>query len=148
MRGCGCLVLICLAGALGLSLPRLARFVSTPAENAQADARSRQIDRESEERRALLAKDPKAGHEAEICTASHHAVEDRLSNPRSAGFPSCIWNQSQVRYAGDGRYTFSAHVDAENGFGATVRSAYDGTAVISDDDLKARTFHISQLEIH
>jgi len=112
------------------------------------DERTRRIDRETAAHRALLAKDPKAGHEAEICTAVHRAVEDRLKSPASADFQSCIFHQEQVQYAGEGRYTFSSFVDAQNSFGASIRTQFDGDALIDDQGLKDRRFQITRLETH
>lgn len=54
----------------------------------------------------------------------HQFVEDRLRAPATAGFE----NLSEAMITGFGpEYTVAGHVDAENGFGARIRTEYKCT---------------------
>jgi len=54
-------------------------------------------------------------------------VKQRLRSPRTAKFPGVFGGRlSQVIYLGDQTYHISSWVDAENGFGATVRTDFVG----------------------
>lgn len=143
-NGLGCLVLILICFLGGLALPRISRFLETP----EAKAQRVQADQENAARRELIAKDPKAGHESEICEGVQRQVKALLAAPATADFSSCTWHYSQVKYDGDGRYEFSSWVDAQNSFGAMIRTYYDGEALIDDQALRERTFKITRLATH
>ena len=148
MKGClGCIGIIVFSAVFVTGATYVWR-VTHPAEAVYEDAKNARIDREAAAHREFLAKHPEAGHESEICIGVHHRVEDRLKAPASADFPSCIWDQSQVKYAGNGVYNFSSWVDAQNGFGAKIRTYYDGEAVIDDQALAAHEFRITHLDMH
>ncbi len=49
-------------------------------------------------------------------------VTERLKAPSTADFPS--YDQSYVQYLGNDRYCISAYVDAQNGFGAKLRTDF------------------------
>lgn len=53
---------------------------------------------------------------------SQSFVEDRLKSPSTAKFPT--YSESQVRDLGNGEYIVSSYVDAQNTFGAMVRTKY------------------------
>ncbi len=53
------------------------------------------------------------------------AVEDRLKAPSTASF--------DLAATGSGTWTVTGTVDAENGFGATVRNAVRCTVIVNDD---------------
>jgi hypothetical protein len=53
------------------------------------------------------------------------AVESRLKSPSSASFP---FLDIQFKANADGTYRLDSYVDAQNGFGATIRGQY--TAVV------------------
>ena len=109
-------------------------------------ARWAQIDREAAARRALLARDANAGKEGAVCIGMQRAVLSKLKAPSTADFPDCAWTAaSHVSYKGDGSYEFSSWVDAQNGFGAQIRTYYDGVAV---SDTKADRFEITSLTVH
>lgn len=55
---------------------------------------------------------------------SQQAVENRLRSPSTADFPGITHRDVAVRSLGDCRHTVIAFVDAQNGFGATVRTYY------------------------
>jgi hypothetical protein len=54
-------------------------------------------------------------------TACESFVRDRLRAPSTAKFP---WSEQQTVHAGNGLYTVRGAVDAQNGFGAQIRSRY------------------------
>jgi hypothetical protein len=58
------------------------------------------------------------------------AVKRRLKAPATADFP--WYSDSFVRYLDVGRFRVSAYVDAENSFGAKIRSYY--TCVVKSTD--------------
>ena len=56
--------------------------------------------------------------------AIQQAVEQRLTSPSSAKFP--FGGHRSVKHLGGGRYSVSSYVEAQNGFGATVRTPFSG----------------------
>lgn len=69
------------------------------------------------------------------------AVEGRLRSPRSARFP---WSYTdRVMDLGDGRFRVRAYVDAENAFGAEVRTDFDCTVAWEGND----TWSVEALEL-
>lgn len=56
--------------------------------------------------------------------ASKTYVERHLVSPASADFPSITAPRVGIHYLGDCRHEVIAYVDAQNGFGATVRVPY------------------------
>lgn len=59
-------------------------------------------------------------------------VEKRLKAPSTADFPR--YDQDNVEHEGDGRYTISAYVDAENSFGAKMRVPFDCVVQYKGED--------------
>lgn len=53
-------------------------------------------------------------------------LEDRLKAPKSADFPFESYNDV-TQSLGSGRYRVRSHVDAQNSFGAMIRTDYDCT---------------------
>ena len=54
-------------------------------------------------------------------------VKKRLKSPGSAEFPSMAWDKTDIRISFDrstGLYTVRAWVDAQNSFGAKIRTNY------------------------
>ena len=62
---------------------------------------------------------------------SNDFVEQKLKSPSTAIFPS--YQSSFVTDLGGGRYQVAAYVDAQNGFGATLRTNYICTMSVSGD---------------
>lgn len=60
----------------------------------------------------------------------HQFVEDRLKSPGSADFPS--FGEHQVATVSEQQWRVSSYVDAENSFGASLRT--DWTCEISYDE--------------
>ena len=52
------------------------------------------------------------------------AVEGTLKSPSSAEFP--FSGHRSVKYLGEGRYAFDSYVDAQNSFGAVLRTHFRG----------------------
>jgi hypothetical protein len=124
MKGCvGCLGLIAFCTILVLGGGALKRAID-PQGGARDDARMAQIDREAAARRELLAKDPLAGLEFEICKKYQDSVRAQLLAPSTADFQSCVWHNDLVKYVGHGLYKVNFYVDAENAFGAKIRTSY------------------------
>jgi hypothetical protein len=88
--------------------------------------------------------DRRLDREMDICSGVQRAVEARLKAPGTADFPGCIMHQSQVQYAGGGHYNFSSYVDAQNSFGAKIRTYYSGEAVVD----KTGNWIVTQFEMH
>jgi len=55
---------------------------------------------------------------------SQQFVEDRLKSPASAEFPRFSNSGVSVSYTGNDTYKVSAYVDAQNSFGALIRTYY------------------------
>lgn len=55
---------------------------------------------------------------------SQHFVERQLRAPSTARFPRITDSRVEVTQAGECRFDVFAYVDAQNGFGATVRQRY------------------------
>lgn len=51
-------------------------------------------------------------------------VEERLRSPSTASYP---WERVPTQYLGEGRFRIDSHVDAQNSFGAEVRTEYTCT---------------------
>lgn len=63
----------------------------------------------------------------ELCRRSQEAVLSQLKAPRTAKFPSCAWKayEYETRATPDrDMFWVSSHVDAQNDFGALVRSRF------------------------
>ena len=67
----------------------------------------------------------KVDYQAQALAACHNAVRDQLKSPSTADFGGDTWTGDTPPI------TMHGHVDAQNGFGATVRidwaCTYDGT---------------------
>lgn len=65
------------------------------------------------------------GNSAVAYRASQRFVEDRLRSPSTASFPRLA--EVRVVPAGDCKFNVTAYVDAQNGFGAQIRTHYTVT---------------------
>ena len=70
-------------------------------------------------------------------------VKKKLKSPASAEFPSIVWDSSEISVAEAGPNSFLvvAYVDAQNAFGAQIRTRYRATMkyVGGDEGVSART---------
>lgn len=74
---------------------------------------------------------------AEAISQCEARIERELKSPATADFNSTA--------SGSGTWTVTGTVDAENGFGATVRAKYQCTVVVNDDDtLTTKIDYINQ----
>jgi len=89
----------------------------------------------SPEQQAKRAQDQ---FEANVRVVCKDAVRARLKSPTSADFP---WGV-RVREVGVDRYEVSSYVDAQNGFGAKLRTQY--TCIV--DSPNKETVRVSKLE--
>ena len=64
-------------------------------------------------------------------TMAKHYVEQQLKAPKSADFP---WYDKSYVTASGNKYTVSAYVDAENSFGANVRTYFTVTMTRNGDN--------------
>jgi type IV pilus biogenesis protein CpaD/CtpE len=55
---------------------------------------------------------------------SQHFVERQLRSPSTARFPAMSSQGVSVTQAGECRFNVASYVDAQNGFGATIRQRY------------------------
>lgn len=63
-------------------------------------------------------------------------VEKRLKCPSSAEFPGVFSGASDhVTHIGDQTYRINSYVDAQNGFGAMIRTKYTGTIMQTSEDM-------------
>jgi len=51
-------------------------------------------------------------------------VTSKLISPSSSKFPGYLMNLNQTRYLGNGRYEMLSYVDAQNRFGAVIRTHF------------------------
>lgn len=59
------------------------------------------------------------------------AVKDKLRAPSTADFP--WYSEFKVRSEGDNVFTISSYVDAQNGFGAMIRSDFTVKIKVNDE---------------
>jgi hypothetical protein len=130
-------------GLLGFGMWEWQTHFATPEDKA----RWAKADREAAAKRALEARDPKSGFEVRICRRAQEYVAAMLKAPSTSDFPSCVW-RDDVHYAGDGRYNFSSYVDAENSFGAKIRTYYDGEALIEGPDRAHLSYQFTRFDTH
>lgn len=71
---------------------------------------------------AKVVATPDAGHPLEACGWCQVKVKEELKAPASAKFPSC--NRASIRKVAEGVYAVKSYVDAQNSFGAMIRTGY------------------------
>lgn len=126
-KGCmGCVCYLVFSVAFVATITYLWR-VNNPEEAAAHDA---EVAKERHERK-LKAQDPLAGYEIKLCNALQEEVRDRLAAPSTADFEGC-WHQP-ISYKGNGLYDGGFYVDAQNAFGAKLRSWWAATATVTKD---------------
>lgn len=80
----------------------------------------------------ILSSDGSAGNinvsDTEIWICAQKAIKDNLKSPASAVFPT--FSDSYIKSIGNNQYTISAYVDAENSYGASIRSTFSVTIEI------------------
>lgn len=108
----------CLLGALGLvgalfGMAWCAKMTETPADRAAAYERDLKYS---------------------ACDVVQQRVKEMLKAPSTAKFDSCISGATISKKEGSETYTVIGSVDAQNSFGAMLRSAYIGTATHSGTD--------------
>jgi len=75
---------------------------------------------------------PGTGDKIEALTMCQQFVKDRLRSPKSADFP---WaSDGRVTALGSGQYRIRSYVDAQNAFGAEVRTNFTCTVQVSGGD--------------
>lgn len=66
-------------------------------------------------------------------TAAKDHITHQLKSPSTAKFSSLLTGGSQVLESHRCQFTVIGYVDAENGFGATVRTRYRANVLVSPD---------------
>lgn len=85
--------------------------------------------------RSCSSEDEEKADEPDAISAyymSHQFMEKQLKAPSTAKYPR--YDENFVKDLGDGRYTVDAYVDAENSFGAMIRTNYTCTLKYAGDD--------------
>lgn len=72
-------------------------------------------------------------------TCAQTIVKDNLKSPSSAEF--CSINDATIENSGD-KYTISGYVDADNSFGASIRSEFTVTFILTDNGCTNVRCHI------
>lgn len=74
---------------------------------------------------------------------SERFVKQQLRAPATAIFPSIT--EAAITYLGAGRFFIAAHVDAENGFGALIRSPFNVTLrYVGNETWEVERVHIGR----
>ncbi len=77
--------------------------------------------------------------DAWVC--AQKVVSDRLKSPSTAKF--CSYPSATVIDLGDNKYKISGYVDAQNGFGAMIRSNFTVTLTLTENGFKDASCNIS-----
>ena len=147
MQKQGCLGCLGLLGICALISFVWTFVLATPEEKA----RWAENDRKAAARRALEARDPLAGNEIRMCMLLQDEVRDRLAAPSTADFESCSHLTSYpITYKGNGIYDGAFYVDAQNAFGAKLRSYWMGAVTVRKDSPDPKnlkfTYTVNSLE--
>lgn len=111
---------------------RLAQENAEQRANQQEEEAKR---KEEEEKQKAKADAEDDGNVAAICAQNY--VEDNLKSPSSADFPWSLGNKTAL---GDNKYLVSSYVDAQNSFGAEIRTNYIcNVEVINAGNYQCRT---------
>lgn len=108
-------------GLLGVAIVAHLVLDSTPEAKARREAAAAEAARQA----ALPAylKGSESDRHYEACVIAQHYVKAYLKAPSTAKFESCL--DARGRQDGSG-YTVQTSVDAQNSFGAMLRSTYQG----------------------
>ena len=74
-----------------------------------------------------------------VCAVA--VVKNRLKSPSTADF--CSYPEATITDLGNNRYKIQGYVDAQNSFGATVRSKFTVTLTLTEKGYKEATCTIS-----
>jgi hypothetical protein len=110
---------------------RKAKAEVEAAERRAAAARRTEENRIKAEAEAIATRARECGDKNEISAfvMSQEFVKRRLRAPSTADFPS--WpSEYTSRALGDCKYQVASYVDAQNGFGAMIRSRYSATLIL------------------
>lgn len=78
--------------------------------------------------------------EFDIAYACKESIKNNLKAPSTAKFPGMWDEQPEAEQTGDGGWLYITWVDAQNGFGAMIRSTW-GCAVTAEGAI-----HVAQME--
>lgn len=102
-----------------------AQRIEREARDAKREAERQQREAERREVAAQKARDEIARKCSDVVAMFHRSrdfVRDRLKAPSTASFP---WaSEARVQHVSGCRYLIVSHVDAQNSFGAMIRSAW------------------------
>ncbi len=77
------------------------------------------------------------GDKIDAWVCAQDVVENKLKSPSTAKF--CSYNSDNVKDLGNGKYEVVGYVDAQNGFGATVRKYFIVTLTLTENGYKNAT---------
>lgn len=89
---------------------------------------------------ASCSKNSGRSDDLDAWTCAQTIVKDKLKSPSSADF--CAMKEATIKSNGD-KYTITGYVDADNSFGANVRSTFTVTFTLTDKGCENVTCHIS-----
>lgn len=72
-------------------------------------------------------------------------VKQRLKSPATAEFPNIYSNPQHVKYLGQQKYAINSYVDAQNSFGAMLRTNFSGEVhQISEKNWELNSLHMQE----
>jgi hypothetical protein len=104
--------------------------------------------RPSSARRTQPAKQSDEQLRASLCEQAKDAVRDRLKAPSTADFPGCVFgaNEYEIRRSADGKQaSVIGHVDAQNAFGAKLRTKF--VVMFKADPAKPGKYVVSEVAV-
>jgi hypothetical protein len=112
-----------------------ARYETEAARIAEEKAKEAETARQQAEAEAAAKRAEECGEKNESIAyvMSQEFVKRQLRAPATADFPS--WpDEYQVRAMGECKYQVRSYVDAQNGFGALIRSNYSAVLLLHPED--------------
>jgi hypothetical protein len=107
---------------------QLAEAVHAQEEKRQAAEAAQRAEQEKAAKAAATAASQRNDAARAVCK---DYVRDRLKSPRSADFPLLDWDIAKLS---NGTYRVRSYVDAQNSFGANIRTRFACTVLVTDAD--------------
>ena len=89
---------------------------------------------------------PREHNELESYGYAKDFVKEKLKSPRSARFPSneTVYNDGHVKKVDGNTFKISSWVDADNGFGASIRMNFSCTIIYKEGNATTNDLRISE----
>lgn len=115
-----------LLGVIGSRIERNEASLTPEQRQAKDQARvQRQAGDDKKAAQARAASDEKAcSYDMTAYVMSQSFVQERLKAPSTAKFPSIVEDGVKTQYVGDCTHKIVGYVDAQNAFGAQIRTKY------------------------